>query len=145
MKANPSRVAAAADGAGVSSREIATLLGISEAAAWDILTQPHEFSYCLSLREVLVLSTRLSVPVISLLSEPPAAAREHCSFVQLAVEIQAYCAVHHLSVKQFGERAGWDVRQFLAMPDSALDDWCLDTLADICRTSGLHWPEYLPE
>lgn len=145
MKADPSRVAAAAGGAGISAHEIATLLAVSEPAAWDILTQPHEVSQCLSLRELLLLSARLGVPALSLLADPPAVAREHRSFAQLAAKIRAYCAGHHLSVEQFGGLAGWEVRHFLVAPDSALDEWCLDALADICQILRLHWPEYLPD
>ena len=144
MQAGTNPVAAAADAAGASASELATLLEISEPAAWDILTQPNELSMCLSLRQLLRLSARLGVSALSLLPEPVVAAREHRSFVQLAAEIRAYCGTHLLSIEQFGERAGWDVQQFLIAPDSALDDWCLDALTDICHTLGLHWPEYLP-
>ena len=145
MQAGTTPVAAAAEAAGASASELATLLDISEPAAWDVLTQPNELSMCLSLRQLLRLSARLGVSTLSLLPEPAVAAREHRSFVQLAAEIRDYCAAHHLDIEQFGERAGWDVQQFLTAPDSALDDWCLDVLTDICHTVGLHWPDYLPK
>jgi len=145
MQAGTTPVAVAADAAGASASELARLLGISEPAAWDVLTQPDELSMCLSLRQLLRLSARLGVSTLSLLPEPPVAAREHLPFVQLAAEIRAYCSAHHFSIEQFGEQAGWDVQQFLVTPDFALDDWCLDALTDICHTLGLHWPDYLPE
>lgn len=144
MQAGTTLVAAAADAAGASASEIATLLDISEPAAWDVLTQPDELSMCLSLRQLLRLSARLGVSTLSLLPKPAVEAREHRSFVQLAAEIRAYCAAHHLGAEQFSERAGWDVQQFLVAPDSALDDWCLAAFADICHTLGLHWPGYFP-
>jgi hypothetical protein len=144
-QASASPVAAAAEAAGVLAPELATLLGISEPAAWDLLTHTDELSMCLSLRQLLRLSARLRVSSLSLLPQPPAAAREHRSFPQLAAEIRAYCATRHLSIEQFSEAAGWGVQHFLTAPDSALDDWCLDALSDICHTLGLHWPDYLPE
>jgi hypothetical protein len=144
-QASDSPVAAAAEAAGVLAPELATLLGISEPAAWDLLTHTDELSMCLSLRQLLRLSARLRVPAWSLLPEPPAPRREHHSLAHLAAEVSAYCAAHQISIEQFGDLAGWDVQHFIATPDSALDDWCLDTLTAICHTLGLHWPDYLPE
>jgi hypothetical protein len=145
MPAGTTPVAAAVDAAGVSARELAVLLEISEPAAWDILTQAHELSMCLSLRQLLRLATRLGTSPLSLLPEPAVPARDHRPLTQLAAEVRAYCALHHIGAEQFSEQAGWDIRQFLATPDSAFDDWCLDALIDICHTLGLHWPDYLPE
>ena len=144
-QAGDSPVAAAAEAAGVPAPELAALLGISEPAAWDLLIHADELSMCLSLRQLLRLPARLRVGAWSLLPEPPAPRREHRSLAQLAVEVSAYCATRQLSIEQFGDLAGWDVQHFIATPDSALDDWCLDSLSDICHRLGLHWPDYLPE
>ena len=142
-QANISPVAAAAEAAGTSAPELAQLLSISEPAAWDVLAYSDELSMCLSLRQLLRLADRLSVSALSLLPDAPLA-REHQSLTELASEVRAYCTTHHLSTEQFGDTAGWNVQQFLVAPDSALDNWCLDALIDVCHTSGLHWPNYFP-
>ena len=142
-QAEISPVAAAAEAAGTSAPELAQLLGTSEPAAWDVLVYSDELSICLSLRQLLRLAARLRVSALSLLPDAPST-REHHSLAELASEVRAYCTTNHLSTEQFGEAAGWDVQQFLVAPDSALDNWCLDALTDICHTLGLHWPNYFP-
>ena len=144
-QATASLVSAAADAAGASAAELAQLLGVSQPAAWDVLTCPNEVSTCLSLRQLARLAARLRISPLSLLSVSVAPAQEHRSLAQLAAEVSAYCAAHHLSIEQFSESAGWSVQQLIAAPESALDDWCLDALTDVCRTLGFHWPDYLPQ
>jgi hypothetical protein len=97
-------------------------------AVRDLFTQPDELSISLSLRQLLQLARRFRVPALSLLREPPAAVRERRLFTELAADIRAYCDAHHLSIRRFGEQAGWKVEQFVTAPDSALDEWCLDAL-----------------
>lgn len=137
-------LAEAAAAAEVSAREVAALLGVSEAAAWDLLNYSDEASACLSLRKLLQLSARLQVAVPSILTYPPAPVSEHLSLVQLASAVHSFRTRQQLSVPAFSELAGWDVQQFLSSPDAALDTWCLDTLVDVCQAAGLPWLVYLP-
>jgi hypothetical protein len=98
---------------------------------------------CLTLRQLLQLATTLSVSPLSLIPDAPASARVHRTLPELARTIRDFCAARGLSVAQFREHAGWDVRGFLRAPDSALNDWCLDTLRHVCHASDLHWPDFL--
>lgn len=137
-------VAAARERAGISVPSLATILGITEPACWDLMYHPSEVSMCLTLHQLLLLATTLSVSPLSLVSDGPASARVYRTLPELAGAIRDFCAARGLGVEQFGEHAGWDVRGFLRAPDSALNDWCLDTLRHVCHALGLHWPDFLP-
>jgi hypothetical protein len=138
-------VAVARERAGISVPSLATTLGITEQACWDLMHHPGEVSLCLTLRQLLQLATTLSVSPLSLIPDAPPSARVHRTLPELAAMIRDFCAARGLSVEQFGERAGWDVRGFLRAPDSALNDWCLDTLRHVCHALDLHWPDFLSD
>ena len=131
--------------AGISVSSLAAAVGITEPAGWDLLDQPSEVSMCLTLRQVAQLASALAVPPLSLVPDAPSAAQRHRPLSELADAVRDFCSAHHLSVDQFGENAGWDVRRFLEVPESALDDWCLDSLRGVCHTLDLHWPDFLPD
>ena len=97
---------------------------------------------CLTLRQLLQLATTLSVSPLSLIPDAPASARRR-TLPELADAIRDFCSARGFSADQFGEKAGWDVQRFLEAPDSALDDWCLDTLRHVCHALDLHWPDFL--
>jgi hypothetical protein len=130
---------------GISVPSLAAAVGISEAACWDLLNQPREVSMCLTLRQLAHLASALGVSPLSLVPDATSTSERHRTLAELADAVRDFCAGHHLSVDQFGERAGWDVRRFLQAPDSALDDWCLDSMRDVCQAVDLHWPDFLPD
>jgi hypothetical protein len=138
-------VALARERAGISVPSLAAAVGITEPACWDLLDQPSEVSMCLTLRQLGQLASALAVPPLSLVPDAPRSAQRHRPLSELAEAIRNFCSDHHLSVDQFGEKAGWDVRRFLDAPDSALDDWCLDSLRGVCHALDLHWPDFLPD
>ena len=138
-------IAVARERACVSVSSLAAAVGITEPACWDLLDQPHEVSRCLALRLLVQLATALGVPPLSLIPNAPDSAQSHRSLAELAHAVRDFCAARGFTADQFDERAGWDVRRFLHEPDSALDDWCLDSLRGVCQAVGLHWPEFLPD
>ena len=138
-------VAVARERAGITVPSLAAAVGISEPACWDLLDQPTEVSTCLTLRQLVQLATVLDVPALSLIPNAPDRVQTHRSLTQLAHAVREFCAARGFTAEQFGERAGWDVQRFLQEPDSALDDWCLDSLRGVCHALDLHWPEFLPD
>jgi len=139
-------VALARERAGISVSSLAAAIGISEPACWDLLDQPSEVSMCLTLRQLAQLASALSVSALSLVSDAPRGSPQyHHTLSELADAVRQFCSTHDLRVDQFGEKAGWDVQRFLHAPDSALDDWCLDSLRGVCNALDLHWPEFVPE
>jgi hypothetical protein len=135
-------VAAARDRADISVPSLAAAVGITEAACWDLLDQPGEVSMCLTLRQLVRLA---AVSPLSLVPNAPARGQSHRTFPELADAIREFCSARGFSADQFGEKAGWDVQHFLEAPDSALDDWCLDSLRGVCDALDLHWPDFLPD
>jgi hypothetical protein len=138
-------VALARERAGISVPSLAAAVGITESACWDLLNHPSEVSMCLTLRQLAQLASALGVAPLSLVADAPPSAQRHRMLAELADAVRNFCSTHHLSVDQFGEKAGWDVRRFLQAPDSALDDWCLDSLCGVCHTVDLHWPDFVPD
>jgi hypothetical protein len=130
---------------GISVAELASAVGINEPSCWDLLYHPDEVSRCLTLRQLLRLASALRSPAGSLLPDPPGPAQAQHTLHQLAGAVRSFCSERDISVEQFSEQSGWDVQHFLDLPDSALDDWCLDTLRDVCQTLGVHWPDFLPD
>ena len=138
-------VALARERAGISVPSLAAAVGIPEPACWDLLDQASEVSMCLTLRQLAQLASALAVPQLSLVPDAPRSARVHRTLPELVRAIREFCAARGFSVEQFGQHAGWDVQSFLQAPDSALDDWCLDTLRHVCHALDLHWPDFLPD
>jgi hypothetical protein len=138
-------VAVARERAGISVPSLAAAVGITEPACWDLLDQPSEISMCLTLRQLAQLASALAVPPLSLVPDAPPSAQRHRTLSELADVVRDFCSAHHLSVDQFGEKAGWDIQRFLEAPDSVLDDWCLDSLRGVCHALDLHWPDFLPD
>jgi hypothetical protein len=138
-------VAVARERAGISVPSLAAAVGITEPACWDLFDQPSEVSMCLTLRQLLQLATVLAVAPLSLVPSAPASASTHRTLPELADAVRDFCSARGFSADQFGEKAGWDVQRFLQAPDSALDDWCLDSLRGVCDALDLHWPDFLPD
>jgi len=145
MPTTPLPIAVAKDRAGLSVPELAAAIGINEAWCWDLLAFEGELTHNISLREFLNAASALHVSPLSLLTEAVTPAVERRSFEELAQRVSKFCAERGITADQFGELAGWDVQNFLNTPSSAFDDWCLDSLRDVCSTLSLHWPDFLPE
>jgi transcriptional regulator with XRE-family HTH domain len=137
-------IAAARERLGISVSDLAAAIGVNEPSCWDLLSDSAEVAGCLSLRQFLRLASVLRVAPLSLLPKtpPPRAGR---TLSELATAIREFCAARDLGIEQFSDYAGWDVQPFLDSPDSALDEWCLDTLCEICEALSVHWPDYLPD
>jgi hypothetical protein len=138
-------VAVARERADISVPSLAAAIGITEPACWDLLVQPVEISMCLTLRQLVKLAAVLGVSPLSLVPDAPATARSRHTLPELADAVREFCTARGFSADQFGEKAGWDVQRFLQRPDSALDDWCLDSLRGVCDAVDLHWPDFLPD
>jgi len=138
-------VAAAVERVGIGIPDLASAVGIDEPSCWDLLGHSGEVSMCLSLRQLSRLALALGVPATSLVPDSPAPAATRHTLQELADIVRDFCASRDLSAEQFGEKAGWDVQPFLQGPESALDDWCLDSLRGVCDALGVHWPDFLPD
>src|SRR4051812_45220767 len=107
---SPTPVALARERAGISVHSLAAAIGMTEPACWDLLDQPSEISMSLTLRQLAQLASALAVLPLSLLPDAPLSAQRHRTLSELADAVREFCSAHHLSVDQFGEKAGWDVR-----------------------------------
>jgi len=137
-------IEAARERVGISVPDLAAAVGINESSCWDLLSYETELTCVLSLRQFVRLASVLRVSPFSLLSEQPTP-RMNRSLYELAVAVREFCTAHGLTIEQFSDHAGWNVQPFLNKPDTALDEWCLDTLRDVSEAMSLPWPDYFPD
>jgi hypothetical protein len=129
---------------GLSVAQLSKALGINDSWTHDLLGCEDEIN-TLNLRQALRLAELLDVPFLSLLPIQADAKRSSRSFQDLADCIRGFCVESQLTVEQFGDEAGWEIEEFLDSPDTALEDWNIDWLVDVCAVLGLHWPDFLPD
>ena len=139
----PLPIAVVREHIGLSVPALAAAIGIGEPWCWDLLSYEDELASTLSLRQLLRAAAALRTSPLSLLPVPVAPTGKQHSLVELAERITRFCSERGITTEQFGDLAGWDVEGMLAAPDTALDDWCLECLQDVCSTLGLHWPDFL--
>ena len=142
MSATPASKAFARSGLSIS--EVSRALGINDAWAHDILDYEDEIQTTLSVSQALRLATLLQKPLPDLLEDPGTSPAAQCSFHDLANAVRSHCETQRQSLEAFEEQAGWDLRDFLAHPDSAPEQWSLDCLIDVCSAVGRNWREFLP-
>jgi transcriptional regulator with XRE-family HTH domain len=60
---------------------------------------------------------------------------------EVIAKIKEHCAKNKISVSQFEEAAGWRVESCLSNPKTALEEWCLDCLKDVCQEIQINWQQ----
>lgn len=127
----------AREAAGMSARELASLLGTSSAAILDLETNDEELFVRFSLAECQLIVEALGIPPAKLLQceseEPP------ISLDELRAALQAWIAAAPPSLAEFEARAGWRVSRLLAAPELLSTDVTLDALEQLCAGAGVDW------
>ncbi|MFZ5891915.1 MAG: hypothetical protein ACOY0T_12745 [Myxococcota bacterium] len=119
--------------------DIAARLGLSLASYWDLEKHDDEAFCCVSLRQLVMLGDILGVSVVDLVSDHPSAPVSRAiTPTDVAASLQQRLATQS-DVNALSEALGWDVAAALANPDSIWDDWCLDTLCDVCGKLSMDW------
>lgn len=127
----------ARENAGLSHRELASMLGTSAAAIWDIETFDDELFECYSPVEVRLMATALGTDAAKLLkcasSEAPITGAE------LVDAIYQRLSASGESIKDFENRVGWRVQELLDSPEHLLSDVTIDGLQWLCEALQLDW------
>jgi hypothetical protein len=58
---------------------------------------------------------------------------------EVVEKIKEYCAKNKISVNQFEDVVGWRVESCFSNPNTALEEWTLDCLKDICQELQINW------
>jgi hypothetical protein len=121
---------------------LASALGVSKESYFDLESHRSDLFQALPLGKVILLSRLLQIPLSTiLLCETPSGSPGR--LMDLAVRVTLHCSEAGLTIEQFGEQVGWDIQRFATAPATALDDWCVDTLRDVCNGVGCSWIDVL--
>jgi transcriptional regulator with XRE-family HTH domain len=125
------------EGAGLSHDEAAQKMGISPPCVWDLESYEDELLTVYSPLDVQRFARVLGVRPIDFFgeesTEPPVTVDE---LVRL---IHEECRVRKVSLEQFEDIAGWNLRQCLEPPARLLESISVDGLQDICREIHIDW------
>ncbi len=139
------RIACARGAAGLDMAAVATAIGLSEAAYFDLEAYDDEAFTCISLGQLCCLGQVLNVSPRQLVApEGTQPTSVEVSSLKLVAAIRRFLETSALSVEQFEDEVGWGVSDALQNPETGCNDWCLDGLQDICRPLGLNWLLVLP-
>jgi len=121
--------------ASLSVSQVSRCLGISEASYYD-LEHFEDLYDCLSLREVLKLVHCLSVKPHVLFGD------EHIQIItpdELLKAMQDILVIKKMSLSDFEELIGWDMKEFLDCPLKGAMNWNIDCAKDVCDAINLNW------
>jgi len=140
------RIAAARERLGITQDMMADRLGLSSMSYYDLEVDDDEAFMSLSLAQLRTLARILGVSARTLVSDTNAPSAEtSVSMHELVARIQALVSAEHITADVFGERVGWDVSNALSNPESAWQEWCIDTLRDVSEAVGISWRAVLPD
>ena len=129
---------------GLQPEALASALHITTPAYYDLESHQSDLFQGLSLKQVILLSHLLHLPLQTMLSaERPSGASG--ALMDLAVRVAVHCKEKEagLTIEQFGDQVGWDIQRFVHAPATALEDWCVDTLRAVCSAVRFSWLDVL--
>jgi hypothetical protein len=139
------RIAEARAASPLAPPELAALLGISVPSYWDLEAHDDEAFACLSLRQLSTLADALQLSARSLVSDDPASpTHQNLTDVDIGAALRRQLAAMGDNVEALGDHLGWAVTQALRDPATIWDEWCADTLRDVCEPLNLEWRGLLP-
>ncbi|GEM_PF-1955101 len=122
-----------------SVKEMAKSLGISVAAYHDLESFDDEFIDCISLQQIAILGKLLHLDLRTFFPRSGEALQKVVSLEDLANTIKDFLNIHHITIQEFQERAGWEgISQCLENPLEFLK-YNMTALADICEIVGVNW------
>jgi transcriptional regulator with XRE-family HTH domain len=128
---------------GKSSDEIASLVGLSDMAYFDLEAYDDELVMALSLEQVRRLADVLGVSTQMLFLDEPAPKVPSTSYSELVSLVTARIAQAG-DQKAFENEVGWDLGAFLESEATALSTYGVDFLQSLCTHVGVDWMTALP-
>jgi transcriptional regulator with XRE-family HTH domain len=130
--------------AGKSPGEVAERLGLNAAWYGDLEQHDDELASTLTLFQAMELASILEVSLRALLSEG-APSGESVSLLDLPARINAYVAREGISIAQFEEQVGWELREFMTSPVKAAAELPIIFLQAISAPLGVDWLSLVPD
>ena len=133
------RLREARERSGKSIDEMAGLLGMSWEGYNELEEDDDEIFESVSLRQVVTLGHALNLDLAEFFSSGPAKKRaESASLETLAEKISQYLVTEKLTVDEFEETAGWEVRHALTDP-SRFMGFNLLGFIEVSEIVGVDW------
>lgn len=129
---------------GLSPNEMAVRLGVTSGAYYDWEDHDDDLPMTISLAELRNLSNLLGTTPLYIFTGESAAPDRRISFEHLADLVRKHLLQHGLTLEQFEDQAGWELKEFLSEPSAALK-WNPDCLRHVSEALGISWVDALPE
>jgi transcriptional regulator with XRE-family HTH domain len=130
--------------AGRSREEVAGHLGINNAWYDDLERYDEELTSTLTLFQATALASFLGVGLSELVSGSDQA-HEAFSIMDLPSRIRSHLEQNGISVEQFEEELGWDIREFLESPLKVAAESPIMFLQGVSEALGIDWLAMVPD
>jgi len=122
---------------GLSVEEMAVKLEMDAVSYHEVESRPEYPGHVLSLNQLYQLCAVLKTSPRDLFSDPPHG-QGPATFAELKETLLGQLAENRLSIGQFEANVGWEIKDFIDNPESALS-WTIERLRAICAALGLDW------
>lgn len=140
------RLRVAREKSGKSMEEIAALLGMTFESYRDLEDYEDEIMKCISIQELILLCKALKIKPREFFSSESHHQSEPIDFSDLLDNLREYLCIHHMTVSQFENEAGWEIEPLLKNPAELFGErYNVEALKDICDAIGVDWVRALPE
>lgn len=129
--------------AGKSPGEVAAHLGLNDAWYSDLERYDNEFVSTLTLFQAMQLASLLDVWLHDLVGVS-ALPDESISLMDLTSRVTAHVARKGISVEQFEDEIGWELRDFLQSPIKVASESPIIFLQAIAEHLGIDWLSLVP-
>lgn len=128
---------------GLTHEALAAATGLPPASIADLESYDDELTSNLSLTNLRALCGLLQLsPMALLLGAVPPMTASPISLSELAIALGRAHEASGLSVAQFSERVGWELKDVLTDP-RAFGHFTVDGLRDVCAEAGVDWTAVL--
>ena len=130
--------------AGRSAEEVAARLGLNEAWYYDLEHDDDELASTLTLFQAMELASILGVRLRDLLGDTEWPS-EVVPIVDLPAQITAHVTRYGISIEQFEEEVGWELREFLQSPLKVAAESPIMFLQAVAAHVGINWRSVVPD
>lgn len=129
---------------GKSPSEVATQLGLNDAWYHDLEHHDGELASTLTLFQAIELAHALGTQLHSLLGEVDIP-EDRLALMELPQKIRAHLASTGVTLEQFEEQVGWELRDFLESPAKACAESPIIFLQALAAHLGINWLSLVPD
>jgi hypothetical protein len=142
-KSNPTTIKETRERKGLSLNQLADELAIPTAHAFDVELHDDEVGMTLDLYQLARLLTLLGLTLSEVFPNASFTADASKSPNELMNRVLAFCQAEGMQMAEFEDKAGWEIGTFIQNPTTALVDWNVDCLNDVCLAIGEATEPYL--